>query len=216
MFLESWPWKRDLAAAAARLEQAQLGLAHRLGELDDGDDADEQEDEAEYQVERDVMFGAFAVRRLVAMPSKVTKGVRTTKTVVTRFALRSGAKAPDTWDALGDLEMFDTGTPERVTISANELCNLFIHSLIFRFAWTFEGLEWPDYWALSADDPRCVAGGPTKFAGLLVATDKSSRQHLTLVDVSELVRIFRAFANDEVAVVTVRRGRGGGTHVTAQ
>lgn len=215
MFLESWPWKRDLAAAADRLEQAQLGLAHRLGELGDGDDADEQEDEAEYQVERDVMYGAFAVRRLVAMPSKVTKRVRTTKTVVTRFALRADAKAPDAWDALGDLEMFDTGTPERVTISANELCNLFIHSLIFRFAWTLEGLAWPDYWALSADDPRCGAT-PTKFAGLLVATDKSSTQHLTLVDVSELVRIFRVFANDEVSVVTVRRGRGGGMHVTAQ
>jgi hypothetical protein len=214
MFNESWPWKRDLAVAADRLEQARLGLAHRLGELGDGDDAYEQETEAVYQVERDVMSGAFAVRRLIGMPSKVTKGVRATKTVVTRFALRHGAKAPDTWDALGDLEMYDTGAPEGVTISANELCNLFVHSLIFRFAWTLEGLSWPDYWALSADDPRCEST-PMEFAGLLVATDRSSTEHLTLVNVSELVRIFRVFANDEVTEVVSRRDRHGRMHVNA-
>ena len=31
--------------------------------------------EAVYQVERDVMSGAFAARRLIGMPSKVTKGL---------------------------------------------------------------------------------------------------------------------------------------------
>ena len=148
------------------------------------------------------------------MPSKVTKGVRATETVVTRFALRDGAKAPDTWDALGDLEMYDTGAPEGVTISANELCNLFVHSLIFRLAWTLEGLSWPDYWALPADDPRCEST-PMEFAGLLVATDKSSTEHLTLVNVSELVRIFRVFANDEVTEVVSRRDRRGRMHVNA-
>ena len=214
MFNESWPWKRDLAVAADRLEQAQLGLAHQLGELGDGDDAYEQETEATYQVERDVMSGAFAARRLIGMPSKVTKGARATRAVVTRFPLRDGAKAPDIWDALGDLEMYDTGAPEDVTISANELCNLFVHSLIFRLAWTVEGLSWQDYWALSADDPRCEAT-PTEFAGLLVATDKSSTEHLTLVSVAELVRIFQVFANDEVTELVSRRDRRGRMHVTA-
>lgn len=171
MFNESWPWKRDLDVAADRLEQARLGLAQQLAELGDGDDAYEREAEAVYQVERDVMSGAFATRRLIGMRSKVTKGARATRAVVTRFPLRDGAKTPDVWDALGDLEMYDMGAPERVTISANQLCNLFVHSLIFRLAWTLEGLSWPDYWALSADDPRCEAT-PTVFAGVLVATDK--------------------------------------------
>lgn len=214
MFNESWPWKRDLAVAADRLEQARYGLAHRLGEWGDGDDAYEQETEAVYQVERDVMSGAFAVRRLIGMPSKVTKGARATRGVVTRFPLRDGAEAPDIWDSLGDLKMYDTGAPEDATISANELCNLFVHSLIFRLAWTLDGLSWPNYWALSADDPRCEAT-PTEFAGLLVATDKSSKQHLTLVGVAELVRIFQVFANDEVTEVVSRRDRRGRMHVTA-
>lgn len=214
MFNESWPWKRDLAVAADRLEEARLGLAHRLGELGDGDDAYEQETEAVYQVERDVMSGAFAARRLIGMPSKVTKGARGTRAVATRFALRDGAKAPDVWDALGDLEMYDMSAPEGVTISANELCNLFVHSLIFRLAWTHEGLSLSDYWALSEDDPRCEAM-PTEFTGLLVATDKSSTEHLTLVNIAELVRIFRVFANDEVRQVVSRRDRRGRMHVSA-
>lgn len=214
MFNESWPWKRDLAVAADRLEQARLGLAHQLGQMGDGDDAYEQETEAVYQVERDVMFGAFAARRLIGMPSKVTKGARATRAVVTRFPLRAGATAPDLWDALGDLEMYDTGSPEDVTVSANELCNLLVHSLILRLAWTLEGLSWPDYWALTADDPRCEAT-PTEFTGLLVATDKSSTEHLTLVSVAELVRIFQVFANDEVTELVSRRDHRGRMHVTA-
>lgn len=118
MFNESWPWKRDLAAAADRLEEARFGLGHRLGEFGADDDAYEQEAEAVYRVERDVMSGAFAARRLIGMPSKVTKGARATKAVVTRFPLCVDAKAPDIWDALGDLEMYDTHAPEDVTISA--------------------------------------------------------------------------------------------------
>lgn len=214
MFNESWPWKRDLAVAAARLEQARLGLAHQLEELEECDDAYEQEAEAVFQVERDVMSGAFAARRLIGMPSKVTKSARATRAVVTRFPLRDGAKAPDVWDALGDLEMYDIGAPEDVTISANELCNLFVHSLIFRLAWTLEGLSWPDYWGLSADDPRCEAT-PTEFVGLLVATDKSSTEHLTHVSVVELVRLFQVFAKDEVTELVSRRDRRGRMHVTA-
>ena len=110
--------------------------------------------------------------------------------------------------------MYHTDAPEGVTISANELCNLFVHSLIFRLAWTLEGLSCAEYWALSADDPRCEAT-PTEFAGLLVATDKSSSEHLTLVNVAELVRIFRVFANDEVTEVVSRRDRRGRMHITA-
>ncbi|WP_406831718.1 hypothetical protein ABEG17_02565 [Pedococcus sp. KACC 23699] len=214
MFNESWPWKRDLAAAADRLEEARLGLAHRL-EFGDGDDAYEQETEAVYQVERDVMSGAFAARRLIGMPSKVTKRARATKAVVTRFPLRGDVSAPDTWDALDDLEMYDMDARRDVSISANEMCNLFVHSLIFRLAWTLEGLSWANYWALPADDPRCEAM-PTEVSGLLVATDKSSSQHLTLVSVVELVRVFRILANDEVSQVISRRDHQGRVHVTAE
>ena len=37
MFNESWPWKRDLANAAERLEQARLGLPAVLDQAVDGE-----------------------------------------------------------------------------------------------------------------------------------------------------------------------------------
>ncbi|GAB3087988.1 hypothetical protein [Isoptericola nanjingensis] len=214
MFNESWPWKRDLAESADRLEEARFGLALRLDQVHDRDDAYEEETEAVYQVERDVMSGAFATRRLIGMPLKVTKGARATKATVTRFPLRDGATAPDAWDALGYLEMYETATPNTAMISANELCNLFVHSLIFRLAWTQEGLSWPDYRSLSEEDPRSEAT-PMELAGLLVATDRSSSAHLTFVDLLEVVRVFRVLANDEVAQVTRFRDRRGRFHSNA-
>lgn len=217
MFNESWPWKRDLAAAADRLEEARFGLGRRIAESAHRDDAYEawdEETEAVYEVERDVMSGAFAVRRLIGMPSKVTKEARATKAAVTRFPLRDGAKAPDIYDALGDLDMYEMATQITATISANDMCNLFVHSLIFALAWTHPGLSWPDYLSLSEDDPRCKAE-PMELAGLLVATDKSSSNHLTFVSLAELIRVFRVLANDEITQLVGRRDTRGRMHYTA-
>lgn len=214
MFNESWPWKRDLAMTADRLEQARLGIVHELGDLEGSDDVYAQETETVYRIERDVMSGTFAVRRLIGMPSKVTKKTRATKAAVTRFPLRDGAKAPDLWDALGNLDMYDTDTPQDATISVNALCNLFVHSLILRLAWEFDDIPWSDYSSPGESDLQCNEP-PTKLTGLLVASDKSSAKHLTLVKVTELVRIFRIFANDEVTRLVGRRDRHGRMHMTA-
>lgn len=218
MFNESWPWKRDLANAAERLERARLGLPAVLdqavdGELD-GADSYEAEIEALYLVERDVVNGAFAVRRLIGMPSKVTKATRETKARVVRYPLRVGAKTPDVWDAFGDLDMYDMEAPAEVVVTANEVCNLFIHSLIMRFAWTLESLALGDWWALDESDPR-VECTPDELAGWLVASDKSSTQHLTFIPLRELVRVMRLFAEDEVTMVTNRRDPQGRMHSTA-
>lgn len=214
MFNESWPWKRDLGRTADRLEEARLGLGHRPVQLGDGEEAFEEKTEALYGVERDVMAGAFAARRLLGMPSKMTKDARATTAVVTRFPLREGAKTPDLWDVLGDLDMYEIGRPRTTTISANELCNLFVHSLIFRTAWTLESVAWEEYWSLGEDDPRCEAE-PTELAGLLVATDRSSSDHLALVSLGELVRVFQVLAEDEVTQLVSRRDHKGRMHVTS-
>jgi hypothetical protein len=66
---------------------------------------------------------------------------------------------------------------------------------------------------LGEDDPRI--DDPGLLAGLLVATDKSSGGHLTLVDLPEIVRIFRIFAQDEVKQVVVTRDYKGRAHVSA-
>lgn len=214
MFNESWPWKRDLAVAAGQLEEFRLGLAFEFEQGEDTDDEFDIVSEAIYQVERNVIFGTFAVRRLLGMPSKVTKSARATKATVMRFALRSDEKAPDQWDILGDLEMYEMSAPEVETISANAMCNLFVHSRILRLAWSHHGLSWLDYWELPGNDPR-IEAKPTELAGLLVASDKSSMHHLTFVSLDELIRVFLTLANDEVTRLESYRDRLGRMHISA-
>lgn len=210
--MESWPWKRDLGLVADRLEEARFGLSEVL---DLHGYESEECAQAFYQLERDVMAGAFATRRLIGMPSKVTQRARTSSVNVTRFALREGAKSPDLWDVLSGLDMYLITAPMAEEISATELCNLFVHSLIFRPAWTANDLAWDVYSLLPVDDPR-AHDIPTELAGLLVASDKSRSQHLTFVGLTELVRAFRVLVNDEVTVVESRTDRRGRTHMTAR
>lgn len=217
MFNESWPWKRDLASTADRIERARFGLSASLDLAVGADDAGdwwEEETEALYQVERDVMNGAFAIRRLIGMPSKVTKVTRETKATVIRYPLKEGARSPDAFDALGDHSMYDMRRPTPTIVSVNEMCNLFIHSLIARFAWTALGLEVDEWWRLDEQDPR-TAITPDELAGWLVASDKSSTQHLTLTPLPELVRVMRIFAEDEVTSLSGHRDRNGRMHYTA-
>lgn len=215
MFSESWPWKRDLAITADRLEHARLGLSFDLDQAQNGeDDSWELETEAVYRVERDAMNAAFAVRRLIGMPSKVTKAARKTQVQITRFPLRGGSSAPDVWDALGAIDMYDLEAPQVTTAPASEMCNLFVHSFIFRFAWALKSLHWREYWLLPEGDPRCEEE-PTELEGFLIATDKSIGQHLSFVSLQELVRVSRVFAADDAVVVKFQRDRRGRMHANA-
>lgn len=173
MFFESWPWRRDLALTTDRLEQARFGLGLALDSAHDSEgESEELEVEAVYQVERDAMNAAFAVRRLIGMPSKVTKAARKTQVKITRFPLEENASVLDLWDGLDAIDKYDLEAPQATTAPANEMCNLFVHSFIFWFAWTLETLNWRDYWLLPEGDPRCEEE-PTELEGFLIATDKS-------------------------------------------
>ncbi|WP_423059254.1 hypothetical protein [Brevibacterium linens] len=215
MFSESWPWKRDLGAAADRLGAARFGLSTklRLGEEDEAD-AWETGTEAVYEVERDAMTAAFAIRRLIGMPSKVTKSARGTMVNVFRFDLTEGSKVPDIWDALGSIDMYNLGSPKSATISANEMCNLFVHSFFFGFAWTLDYLPWFEYWLLPENDARCDQE-PTELAGFLLTTDKSRGEYLSFVSIEELIRVSRVFANDNAVSVQFYRDKRGRMHATA-
>jgi len=213
MFNESWPWKRELGEAAERLET--VAALPNLGLPDYDDPAFDEEDEVEafYRVERDVMVGCFAVRRLIGMPSKVTKQARATKAAVAQFPLRAGARIPDSYDALGELDMYRLDASTDRVITANDLCNLFVHSLIFKFAWTTAGLSWSEYWALGEDDPRIA--DPVRLAGFLVSSDRSRSEHLTFVELLEIVRVFRDLANDDVTSLVIKQDHRGRRHFRA-
>lgn len=218
MFNESWPWKRDLYAAADRLEKARLGLPEILNQVEAGNTDEEDayiiETEATYEVERDVMYGAFAVRRLIGMPSKVTKQTRESKATVANFPLRVGAKAPDISDAFGNLDMYDFQIPVNTVINVNKLCDLFVHSFVLFFLYAPQGLSVNNWECLDENDSE-TEQKPTELAGWLVSSDKSSKHHLTFVPLPELVRVMRNFAVDDVTQVTGHRDKKGRMHYTA-
>lgn len=205
MFNESWPWKRDLQRSARRLRKVRFALARKLERA-----GVENESDLLYPVERDVMFGCFAVRRLIGMPSKVTKKARETKVTVTRYPKIDSAPAANTWASVGELDnMYDYDAPEVVRVSANAMCNLFIHSLILRFAWTRRGMTWADwYWHGMSEE------NANELAGFLVASDDSANRVLTFVPLEEIIRLFQVLAKDKVVLMCMRRDRNDRMHWT--
>lgn len=79
-------------------------------------------------------------------------------------------------------------------VSVREFCNRVIHSVVF----SFNGSEEP----------------PHRLEGIFVASDWSSRRSLTYIEVSELVRVLRIYAVDDVAYMTMHRDADGSMHVT--
>jgi len=133
---------------------------------------------------------------------------------VVHLVLCTGARAPDICDALGDLEMYDLQAPVDAVVTANEVCDLFVHSFVLCFAWTLQGLSVSDWWSLDENDPR-TEQSPSETVGWLIASDRSSTHHLTLVPLPEIVRVMRVFAGDAVAQLVEHRGSRGRMHYMA-
>lgn len=91
-------------------------------------------------------------------------------------------------------EMFDLDPGNHERISVRELCNRVIHSVVF----SFNGSEVP----------------PHRLNGIFVASDWSSRNSLTYIEVAELVRVLRIYAVDDVVYMAMRRDSGGRMQVT--
>lgn len=203
MFNETWPWKRELRRIARSLEEDRFKLTKKLGKA-------VEESEVLYFVERDVMFGCFAVRRLLGMQSKVTKSIRKAKVAVTEYAKIEGTPPIDASTVYGELEIYDYENPKSVRISANAMCNLFVHSYVLRFVWTRGGIDW-DQWYRHAED----SVEADELCGFLVASDEGVAQRLTFVSLGEIVRLFLAVADDEVVMLRMRRDSNGRMHATA-
>lgn len=219
MFNESGPWKRDLWLAAERLELAKFTLADRLDEAYSRTDEDDDSyydpgTEILYKVERDLMFGAYAMRRLIGMPTKITQKTAAARIDIVDFPLKVEEKAPDFWDALGDADMYDFLSPAHLNLSVQKVCNYLVHSLFLRFAWTIPELTFPNFWSLPADAPL-TKQDPRELAGWLVASDYSSARALTFVPLDEFVRVMRSFAEDDVILLKVWTDAEGTRHYEA-
>ena len=150
-------------------------------------------DRTGFLVERDVMVASFAMRKLLDTPGKISDEASAEYVQVLSHPLVG--QQPDFWSRHEFWEMFDLeqGTHER--ISVREFCNRVIHSVVF----SFNGSEEP----------------PHRLEGIFVASDWSSRRSLTYIEVSELVRVLRIYAVDDVAYMTMHRDADGSMHVTS-
>lgn len=210
MFNDTWPWKRELAECAARLRGAAIETAQEDWPRGVGDDW-EVESEAIFAIERDVMVGSFALRRLLGMPYKVTQSVRKRTVQVTAFPLRSGRSAPDPMDALDAFDWYDLTQLTSHRITTQQMCNLFIHSHILHFAWDLKDVRSEAQAGLEEGDVRLE--GPVVLGGFFVATDTTSKTHLTRIDIDVLANSFQEMAEDDLVLLEVRSDSRGRRHL---
>lgn len=169
--MNSAPWKSELSDNASRLALA----SHQ-----------EWTEEAAFLVERDVMIGCYAIRKLLESPGKISDETRGTSWPVNIFPLKD--RAPDFWDAYDFFEYYDFEDSIPGSIGLEQLCNQVIHSRIFT---------------------TCVAQDSGSVNGILVTSDKVSSKRIYHADLDVVIRAFRAVSNDDVVHLVMKRNADG-------
>ncbi|GAA2086382.1 hypothetical protein [Brevibacterium salitolerans] len=149
-------------------------------------------DRTGFLMERDVMVASFAMRKLLDTPGKISDGAEAERVQVLSHPLKG--QPPDFWSRHEFWEMFDLKQGKREQISVRELCNRVVHSVVF----SFNGSEEPQH----------------RLEGIFVASDFSSKRSLTYIEVTELVRVLRVYAHDDVVYMAMHRDADGRMRVT--
>lgn len=170
MIDESYPWRKALMDSAERLEARKLQQRWRQ--------------ETFHLVERDVMLGFFAIRRLIES-FKVPDSVRASTHEATRFAA-TGVLA-DVWNRFEIWDLFDLENPETCKLTLREICNQFIHSWIHVTEF--------------AED--------RSFSGFMVSSDWARRKYLYSIDLYTVTGIFRTVSEETVISMEMRRLESG-------
>ncbi len=173
MIGDSVPWKEELLRVAGSIERRanQQRWTDRTGFL----------------VERDVMAGSFAVRKLLDTPGKISDETR--RETVSVLSHRLVGQPPDLYNRFEFWTMFDVEHGTKEELSLREFCNRIIHSFVFSFSAPEENVPLLD--------------------GIYVASDRSSRKSLTYIRVDELLRVFRKVGDDDVVSLAMRRDADG-------
>lgn len=178
MIWESHPWRDELCTVADRLEQ----WSRRL----DWDD-----ERVAFEIERDVMVSAYAIRKL-AEARKLADSTAATRLEVDAFPLIE--RVPDlmSWHRLD--EFYDFANQRSVSLTMLDLCNQIIHSFVFARE------------AGVGDDDQSRSRG---LAGILVASDRARTGQLYRIDVNSLIRLLRLVGNEEVVGSRMVRDAAG-------
>jgi len=116
MIFESHPWKKDILAAAKFLKWASTA-------------AREWDEERDYEFEKSVFVGAYAIRKLLDS-YKVTDKTAGLSVPVSLYNKRKGAK-PDILNRYDLHKLYVLTHPKKEQLPLRDICNQFIHSFIF-------------------------------------------------------------------------------------
>lgn len=178
MIWESHPWRDELCRVAERLERWTVAV--------DWDD-----EVTSFEMERDVMLSAYAVRKLLDA-HKLADSTAAMRIGIDTFPLVD--RVPDlmNWHRLD--EFYDLAASSREELTLTELCNQVIHSFVFVPEVAFEG------------DEATETGG---LAGFLVASDRARSSRLYRIDVQALTRLVRLVGTEDVVSTRMVRDAAG-------
>ena len=180
MIWESHPWREELCRVAERLEAWRSRV--------------DWEDEYEaFQIERDVMSSAYAVRKLLEA-HKLADSLARSTVRVEAYSLIGRVPEYMNWHRLD--EFYDFSRSESRSLTVTQLCNQFIHS----FIWMIEKED-----TEAADDQVDAAG----MAGCFVASDRQRNSSIYRVSVDDLIDLFRSVGTEDVASTRMTRDAVG-------
>ena len=158
MIYESHPWRADLKRFARTLANARTMTM-------------ENESESA-RVERAVMYGFFALRKLEES-DKLTKDTQSQTLKWHRFPAIIGKRMPRHKRQELD-DYFDMLSPERVQLSPRELANQVIHSYVFTH----------------------LVDSRDRLRGVFVASDRGRKRGVLYLPAWRIVLLFRRVASD--------------------
>ncbi|MGA5467600.1 hypothetical protein ACPCUK_01995 [Streptomyces arboris] len=171
MISDSIPWRGELLATAERLEKRKTQRRWT--------------DRTAFLIERDVMVGAYSVRRLKES-FKISNDLATRKFPVEVHQL--SGPIPDVHNSHRFWDLYDLESSENTELSLIEICNQIIHSWI----WGFSSNE--DSFGLS---------------GIFVSSDRKKKSCLHFLPIDTLINLFRSVGEEEIYFIEMRRDEKG-------
>ncbi len=173
MIWESGPWKDDLKKDAAIIQR-------HANKRTSG--------ESRFVLlEKKIFLTAYAMRKLVEAPAKLTDQIRSTNLTCLEYPGTAAVLDEMNWHNLE--KHFDFGAPKKSSINIRNLVNEIIHGFVFAF--TTKESEKPS------------------VSGFLVASDWNKNVRLLEIGIANYVELVQKAADSNPVCVSFKRTRSG-------
>lgn len=175
MISDAGPWRDELLAAATRLEKRK--------------DQRRWTERTSFLVERDIMMGAYTIRRLKES-FKISDAVSLHETTVDRYQLTG--PMPDVYNRHEIWKSFDLEASIQIQLNIGALCNQIIHSWV---------------WLISAPENGLGCDG------IYVSSDRMRKKYLYFISLDSLIGLYRKIGAEDITSISMRRDGNGEMHI---